>query len=145
MSCYPCTASLYRHFHYCSLSLFLSSSTTISSLALSSFLFSSSIAGFFFLFFGSATVPLAARESPLTRRMDDLRISSRSLSLVRSRYRPRSSVSFILSFSPSHSFRFSFFSPAASPPFPRSYALIRLPCLIAKVASLSFVSRCCAL
>lgn len=38
-------------------------------------------------FFGSTTVPLAARESPLTRRMDDLRISSRSLSLVRSRYR----------------------------------------------------------
>lgn len=45
---------------------------------------------FFFFFFGSATVPLAARESPLTRRMDDLRISSRSLSLVRSRYRRRS-------------------------------------------------------
>lgn len=47
-------------------------------------------AGFFFFFFGSTTVPLAARESPLTRRMDDLRISSRSLSLVRSRYRRRS-------------------------------------------------------
>lgn len=47
-------------------------------------------AGFFFFFFCSATVPLAARESPLTRRMDDLRISSRSLSLVRSRYRRRS-------------------------------------------------------
>lgn len=41
-------------------------------------------------FFGSATLPLAARESPLTRRMDDLRISSRSLSPVRSRYRSQS-------------------------------------------------------
>jgi len=50
----------------------------------------SSFSRFFFFFFGSATVPLAARESPLTRRMDDLRISSRSLSLVRSRYRRRS-------------------------------------------------------
>lgn len=59
-------------------------------LALSSFL--ALPAGFFF-FFGSATVPLAARESPLTRRMDDLRISSRSLSLVRSRYRRRPSAS----------------------------------------------------
>lgn len=121
----PCTASLYRYFHYRS-SLFLWSFTTISSLAFSSFLFSSSIVGFFFLFFGSATVPLAARESPLTRRMDDLRISSRSLSLVRSRYRSRSSVSFILSFSPSYSFRFSFFPLAVSPPIPRSNALIRL-------------------
>lgn len=121
----PCTASLYRYFHYRSLSLFLSSPTTISSLAFSSFLFSSSIAGFFFLFFGSATVPLAARESPLTRRMDDLRISSRSLSLVRSRYRSRSSVSSILSFSLAV-FVFPFSSPAVSPPIPRSDALIRL-------------------
>jgi len=52
-----------------------------------SFLLSLPSVGFFFFFFSSATVPLAARESPLTRRMDDLRISSRSLSLVRSRYR----------------------------------------------------------
>lgn len=129
----PCTVSLYRHFHYRLLSLFLLFPTTTSSLALSSFLFFTSIAGFFFLFFGSATVPLAARESPLTRRMDDLRISSRSLSLVRSRYRSRSPVSSILSFSASHSFRFTlFFLRAVSPPIPRSNALIllfRLLCL----------------
>lgn len=103
----PCTASLYRYFHYRSLSLFLRSSTTISSLALPSFLFSSSIAGFFFLFFGSATVPLAARESPLTRRMDDLRISSRSLSLVRSS----------LSFSLLRIFHSTFFSLSQFPLF----------------------------
>lgn len=142
-----CTASLYRYFLYRSLSLFLSSPTTISSLAFSSFLFSFSIAGFFFLFFGSATVPLAARESPLTRRMDDLRISSRSLSLVRSRYRSRSSVSSILSFSPSRSFRFSFFFPGGfSHRFhdpTRSSAFFVLS--IAKIASLFFVSRGCAL
>lgn len=67
----------------------------------------------FFLFFGSTTVPLAARESPLTRRMDDLRISSRSLSLVRSRYRRRSSPRVLLStlsFSPSQ-FSLVFFFP----------------------------------
>lgn len=70
----------------------------------------------FFFFFGSTTVPLAARESPLTRRMDDLRISSRSLSLVRSRYRRRSSASsaFCL-FLPV--FARSFFSQRL-PPFP---------------------------
>lgn len=98
-------------------------------------------AGFFF-FFGSATVPLAARESPLTRRMDDLRISSRSLSLVRSRYRRRPlpprlppPVFFLRTFPTLPLFlpvrRLSF------PPSPRA----RVPPPYRSRASLSFVSR----
>lgn len=73
-------------------------STAVSNAVLLPYLFRRFVSSFFLLrttqpgasssfFFGSATVPLAARESPLTRRMDDLRISSRSLSPVRSRYR----------------------------------------------------------
>lgn len=106
-------------------------------------------AGFFF-FFGSATVPLAARESPLTRRMDDLRISSRSLSLVRSRYRrrllspllwrvPRHHCLFPPQFSDS-SFLFAgdgFLSPPSSharvPPPYRN--LIERPCLLCRDAT----------
>lgn len=72
------------------------------------------VEGGFFFFFGSATVPLAARESPLTRRMDDLRISSRSLSLVRSRYRCRASHLALASNALS-------FSRAASSSFARSF------------------------
>lgn len=100
-------------------------------LALSSVLF---FHARFFFFFGSTTVPLAARESPLTRRMDDLRISSRSLSLVRSRYRRRSSASTILSFSRSR--RSSFFFPAAST-VSTSQRAHRL--FLSQTASLSFV------
>lgn len=75
-------------------------------------------------FFGSATLPLAARESPLTRRMDDLRISSRSLSPVRSRYRSQSSVPYVpvasavLSFSRGFRVPSSFFFPLPQPSQP---------------------------
>lgn len=105
----PRTASLHRHFRCHLPSLFLA---FFADLVLSSFLFHQV---FFFFFFGSATVPLAARESPLTRRMDDLRISSRSLSLVRSRYHRRSTGILHFVFFPQFSLP-PFFFLSLSPP-----------------------------
>lgn len=108
-----------------------------------SFLLSLPPAGFFFFFFfGSTTVPLAARESPLTRRMDDLRISSRSLSLVRSRYRRRSAGIFYSVFFSQFSLLPFFFLSLSSrrlPPFPRANALTAFS-FLSQATSLSFVS-----